>query len=215
MDPSGPKLAGASQQFRIATERRHTVRHRAHSPAYATLNEAPGTAPELSEILDISEDGMSIQTSSPLESKHDLKLCLDLSETRTLIRTTGQVVWSDTAGRAGIRFVRLASQSLHQLKEWLFVNVLTAVDHARETSYAETWNGASNDVLPSHTIPTARLFSGPGEDSSIALAAGGGGTYKRVNREIEVKQIGSDRENTLQTIAERALALARATGAAI
>jgi hypothetical protein len=224
MDPSGPKLAGASRQSRIATERRHTVRHRAHSPAYATLNEAPGTAPELSEILDISEDGMSIQTSSPLESKHDLKLCLDLSETRTLIRTTGQVVWSDAAGRAGIRFVKLANQSLHQLKEWLFVNVLTAVDHARETSCAETWNGASNDVLPSHTIPTAGFFSGPVGDSSIAFAAGGGtsstatksnGTYKSVNREIEVHQTGIDRENTLQSIAERALALTRATGAAI
>ena len=224
MDPSGPKLAGASRQSRIATERRHTVRHRAHSPAYATLNEVPGTAPELSEILDISEDGMSIQTSSPLEGKHDLKLCLDLSETRALIRTTGQVVWSDTAGRAGLRFVRLSNQSLDQLKEWLFVNVLTAVDHAREIFYAETWNGASNDVLPSHTIPTAGLFPGPVVGSSIAFATAGGatssttkadGTNKRVNREIEVHQTGFDRENTLQSIAERALALTRATGAAI
>ena len=160
MDPSGPKLAGASRQSRSATERRHTVRHRAHSPAYATLNEAAGSAPELSEILDISEDGMSIQTSSPLECEHDLKLCLDLSETRALIRATGHVVWSDTAGRAGIRFVRLSTQSRDQLKEWLFVNILTAVDHASETAYGETWNSASNDVLPSHTIPTAELISG-------------------------------------------------------
>jgi hypothetical protein len=36
-----------------------------------------------------------------------------------------------------------------------------------------------------------------------------------VNREIEVHQTGFDRENTLQSIAERALALTRATGAAI
>ena len=106
------------------------MRHRAHSPAYASVNESPGDSPELSEILDISEDGMSIQTSSPLQAEHDLSLCLDLSETKTRIWTKGQVVWSDTSGRAGIRFAQLPGESLDQLKEWLFVNVLTAFDHA-------------------------------------------------------------------------------------
>jgi hypothetical protein len=225
MDPTGPKLAGFSRQSRVATERRHSVRHRAHSPAYATLNEAQGNAPELSEILDISEDGMSIQTSSPLETKHDLSLCLDLSETRALIRTTGHVVWSDTAGRAGIHFSGLSRQSLEQLKEWLFVNVLTAFDHARDTSYNwESWNSASNHLLPSHTMPGGDLLFGPLVISGNGGAAAGGltsaeaaarGTNNRVTREIQVQPNGFDQENTLQSIAEGALSLTRATGAAI
>ena len=73
---------------------------------------------------------MSIQTSSPLEVERNLSLCLDLSETSASIVTTGQVVWSESSGRAGIRFARLSGQSLDRLKEWLFVNVLTAFDHA-------------------------------------------------------------------------------------
>ena len=105
-------------------------------PPTRSVNESPGDSPELSEILDISEAGMSIQTSSPLQAEHDLSLCLDLSETKTRIWTTGQVVWSDTSGRAGIRFAQLSGQSLDQLKEWLFVNVLTAFDHAGATSPA-------------------------------------------------------------------------------
>ena len=203
------------------------MRHRAHSPAYTTLNESQGNAPELSEILDISEEGMSIQTSSPLEIEHDLSLCLDLSETRALIHTTGHLVWSDTAGRAGIRFLRLSPQSLDQLKEWLFVNVLTAFDHAGETSYNwENWNGASNHLLPSHTMPGGDLLSGhllisgnggASEDGSTSVRTNGNGN--RVNREIEVKIEAEPnrfgRENTLQSIAERALTLTRATGAAI
>ncbi len=203
------------------------MRHRAHSPAYTTLNESQGNAPELSEILDISEEGMSIQMSSPLEIEHDLSLCLDLSETRALIHTTGHLVWSDTAGRAGIRFLRLSPQSLDQLKEWLFVNVLTAFDHAGETSYNwENWNGASNHLLPSHTMPGGDLLSGPllisgnggaSEDGSTSVRTNGNGN--RVNREIEVKIEAEPnrfgRENTLQSIAERALTLTRATGAAI
>ncbi len=201
------------------------MRHRAHSPAYATLNEAEGTAPELSEILDISEDGMSIQTSSSLEVEHYLSLCLDLSETHALIRTTGHVVWSDTAGRAGIHFSKLSRQSLEQLKEWLFVNVLTAFDHARDTSYNwEGWNSASNDLLPSHTIPRGDLLSRPlaisgnggaSEDGATSVRTRADGTKNRVNREIEVESNRFDQEDTLQSIAERALTLTRATGAAI
>ena len=68
------------------------MRHRAHSPAYARLNAAPADATDLSEILDISEDGMSIQTSSPLEVERILSLSLDLSETRALSSPPGR--WS-------------------------------------------------------------------------------------------------------------------------
>src|ERR1700686_4516329 len=126
MDPTGPKLAGNPRQFRLAPERRRTVRHRTHIPAYATLNESAGDSADLSEILDISEEGMSVQSASPLEAQRTLSLCLDLSETSSQIRTIGQVMWSDTSGRAGIRFTKLSGPSLDQLKEWLFVNVLTA-----------------------------------------------------------------------------------------
>src|SRR5579862_682302 len=132
MEFTGPKPTGTSRQSKSATERRHTARLVVHSPAYASLNASPSEkARDLSEILDISEAGLSLQTSSPLEVDRDLNLCLDLSETQTRINTTGRVVWSNRSGRAGIRFLKLTDQSLRKLKEWLFVNVLTAFDHAR------------------------------------------------------------------------------------
>ena len=77
---------------------------------------------------------MSVQTSSRLEVKRTLSLCLDLSETGASILTAGQVVWSDSSGRAGNRFAGLSEESLQRLKEWLFVNVLTAYDHSDATS---------------------------------------------------------------------------------
>ena len=197
------------------------MRHRAHSPAYATLNESARGVPDLSEILDISEEGMSIQTSSHLEVERSLSLCLDLSETCARIRTTGQVVWSDGSGRAGIRFARLSRQSLDQLKEWLFVNVLTAFDHAGGAlCLDDARNGASNGLLPSHTMPKDELAPRP-----YPVSGNGGhhlmpeavpmertGAQER-DREVELN--GIDRETTLQLIAERALSLTRATGAAI
>jgi GAF domain/PilZ domain/Sel1 repeat len=217
MEPTGINLAGISRQSKLATERRRVLRHRTHSPAYAKVNESPGDSPEFSEILDISEAGMSIQTSSPLPAEHDLNLCLDLSETKTRIWTRGQVVWSDTSGRAGIRFAQLPGQSLDQLKEWLFVNVLTAFDHAGATSpAADRWNNASNNLLASHSMAQDEVKSGTAATSSNGRSRA---TLEAVpserEREEEVEPNGFDREITLQLTAERALALTRATGAAI
>jgi hypothetical protein len=210
------------------------MRHRTHSPAYARLNATQADALDLSEILDISEDGMSIQTSSPLEVERNLSLCLDLSETGTSIRTTGQVVWSESSGRAGIRFARLSGEALDQLKEWLFVNVLTAFDHASAISADEDgWNSASNGLPPSHTMPKEEFVSGTraifgNEDdateaeaitSADAMNAGearaGAAREGLAERESEVEPKRFDRETTLPSIAERALTMTRATGAAI
>jgi putative methionine-R-sulfoxide reductase with GAF domain len=208
MEPTAPNLAGNSRRSRPATERRQTMRHRAHSPAYARLNAAPADAPDLSEILDISEDGMSIQTSSPLEVEGTLRLCLDLSETRASIVTTAQVVWSESSGRAGIRFARLSGQSLDRLKEWLFVNILTAFDHAEANpADEERWNYASTAPPPSHTIPKGRVAQ---------PEAGAGYAMERVTEsESKVEPKRFDCESELQAIAERALSITRATGAAI
>src|SRR5579862_4272353 len=224
MEPTGPNLAGNFRQTRPATERRHSMRHRAHSPAYARLNATDADATDLSEILDISEEGMSVQTSSRLEIERSLNVSLDLSETGTSIRTTGQVVWSESSGRAGIRFARLSRESLHQLKEWLFVNILTAFDHAGAVSTDENeWKSASKRLPPSHTMPKdefisgTSLISGNGNDSAepYAFTNTGPARERATERESEVEPKRSDRESTLQSMAERALTLTRATGAAI
>ena len=208
------------------------MRHGAHSPAYARLNAAQADTLDLSEILDISEDGMSIQTSSPLQIERNLSLCLDLSETSTSILTSGQVVWSESsgrAGRAGIRFARLSEQSLHQLKEWLFVNVLTAFDHAGTISADDDgWKSASTGLPPSHTMPKDEYVSGApaisrngggATEPEAAMSSGatraGSARKKTTERESEVEPRAFDRGTLLQSIAEGALTITRATGAAI
>ena len=115
------------------------MRHRAHSPAYARINAARADATDLSEILDISEDGMSIQTSSPLEVERNLSLCLDLSETSAGFLSSPPGGWSGRSRRDGREFVLPGCRGslFDRLKEWLFVNVLTAFDHAGAPSADE------------------------------------------------------------------------------
>ncbi len=189
-------------------ERRSRVRHKVHAPAYASLNtNSSGMVLDLNEVIDINEEGMSIQTASPPEVDSSLNLSLDLSETKSFIHTTGQVVWSDRSGRAGIRFPNMPFASVRQLREWLFLNALTACSnhfavqgvHVRpETAQAAAL------PLPSPENPQAPL----GPDYTEML-----GALSAVQREAE--SFGPNLDAALRLIADRAQAFTRATGAAI
>ena len=178
-----------------ATNRRRRVRHRVQTPAYASFTaESKGAMLDLNEILNISEDGVAIQCSSPLETSRRVGLCLDLAESSGQIYTTGQVIWSDASGRCGLRFGDLAPTSLLRLREWLFLNAMAAVANAQgDASSASTVSVADTSVRPNYT------------DTLAALAA--------VEREVEA--LGSDLTQALQLIATRAQAVVRSSGAAV
>ena len=89
--------------------------------------ESKGAMLDLHEIVDISEDGVAIQCHSPLEVEKRVNLCLDLADCAEHIYTTGQVIWSNPSGRAGLHFSELSAESLSRLREWLFVNVMAGV----------------------------------------------------------------------------------------
>src|SRR5690348_7426447 len=111
--------------------RRRRIRHKIQTPAYASFTaESRGSMLELHEIVDISEDGVAIQCNATLEPQRRIDLCLDLAEASGHIYTTGQVIWSNTTGRAGLRFSDLPPASLFRLREWLFLNAMAGAAHA-------------------------------------------------------------------------------------
>src|SRR5271170_6469691 len=152
---SNPVEAGLELPPAMRT-RRQRVRQKVHTPAYASLNgSTSGQILDLSEIVDISEGGMAIQTSSPLQVQRSVNLCLDLTATRTCIHTAGEVVWSDRSGRVGIRFPQMPDEALRQLKEWLFVNVMVAcVNHRADLlSPSPSASQTSADQLAASLLP--------------------------------------------------------------
>ena len=224
MEFPGPKPAGSSRQSKLLLERRTTARLAVHSPAYTSLDGSPpDKARDLSEIVDIGEGGISIQTSSALEVDRNLDLCLDLSETKARISTTGRVVWSNGAGRAGIRFQKLAGQSLRQLREWLFVNVLTAFDHSGGGTPSSASTERSRDSIgPSrfydvqNAPPNGKSRNEPESVTPEVMRASfieADDASNAVQNELNAGAYGLPA--SLQIIAERALTATRATGAAI
>ena len=218
--------------------RRRRVRQKVHTPAYASLNgSSNGQVLDLSEIVDISEEGMAIQTSFPLQVQRNVDLCLDLTATKTRIHTSGEVIWCDGSGRVGISFPQMPDDSLRQLKEWLFVNVMVAcVNHradllAREQLLSDqlSANYRFGNQLPVPPLPPIKppsLLEKPGENSALVnwmrqeLEPTAPADYTSiltalaaVNREVD--SLGSDLDRALQLLAQRAQTFTRATGAAI
>jgi TPR repeat protein/putative methionine-R-sulfoxide reductase with GAF domain len=168
--------------------RRRRVRHKIQTPAYASFTGESKTAMlDLYEILDISEEGVSIQCPEPLDADRHIDLCLDLAECSDHVYTTGRVVWSNASGRVGLHFSELPPASLFRLREWLFLNAMAGVANA------------APEVVPPAATRTNYT------DTLAAVSA--------VQREVEA--LGADLAAALELIVERAEKLVRASGAAI
>ncbi|HLM79044.1 MAG TPA: GAF domain-containing protein [Terriglobales bacterium] len=191
-------------------ERRRSVRQKLHTPVYASFNgPQTGMVVDLSELLDLHEEGFAVQTSERLEMNRAVTLCLDLPETKSYIHGSGQVIWSDDAGRGGIRFSGLPESSRQILKEWLFANLLIACSNhaARKEQLARR----EEEKLPEPEPVTKAGSVVPISDQSGTLSSVE--SVEAVGR--EVGEIGDDVDAVLQLITERALSLTEASGAAL
>jgi hypothetical protein len=211
-------------------ERRRAIRQKLHTPVYASFKGPQnGMVVDLSELLDLNEDGFAVQTGERLEVNRAVALCLDLPETRSFIHAGGQVIWSDDAGRGGIRFSGLSDASRQILKEWLFANLLIACSnhaarteqrarHEQEQSLAPVPLPIPIPANESHNvIPISdgnELFSP--EETGLAPST----TQPAASLQVEairgeVAEIAGDVDAVFQFITERALVLTGASGAAL
>jgi hypothetical protein len=188
-------------------ERRRFVRQKLHTPVYATFN-GPETdmVVDLSELLDLNEEGFAVQTSEPLEMNRAVTLCLDLTETKSYVHGSGQVIWSDETGRGGIRFSNLSEISRQRLQEWLFGNLLVAcANHtARTEQLAERDHEPAPPPVPLDSSRNVIPISDHGDPQSSLESV-----------RDELSDLGDDLDAILQLIARCSLALAGASGAAL
>jgi hypothetical protein len=204
------------------------VRHKVHTPAYASLQQASTeTVLDLCEILDISERGALLQTPIGWQLGTALDLLLDFSETQTKVRTRGEVVWSDSGGRVGVRFPELTADARRQLQEWLFLNVMVAAANyevgvespaaQRPLATADSAPAIDEDEILSD-LRERELRQSTREVSELALPSRADYTttlaaLTAVQREVEA--VGSDLDTALQLIASRTSNLTRASGSAV
>jgi CheY-like chemotaxis protein len=104
----------AGRAFMVA-DRRRSARQKTESLVYLRFGDV---CPVPALVLELSEDGLSVQASEPLPAA-DVPLRFILPGTAHLIEGNGEVIWADDTGRAGILFNDLAPNARRQLKAWV------------------------------------------------------------------------------------------------
>lgn len=143
-------------------------RRKSRAPVHtqATVDYADGST--RATLVDLAEDGMAVNFGKRLPPTSKVYFQFQLPGQNATVRLSGQVVWQDWNGRAGIQFVDVPQASRRVLREWLQVN-------AAEASHQKL---ANEDVQVEHSIR-------PDEDG--VLATGGGKKHL-------AKAAASDRE---------------------
>ena len=203
----------------MITDRRGCLRHKVHGPIFASFDGVTGGM-----ILDLSEQGLSMQTTVPLEADHQFQLSVDLPDSDTHLRThlethletTGYIAWADALGRAGVRFSELPEAARQRLDEWLVLNDAAPSRKAPKLSFDRLRGFGLGSKSSGNAAREPRSIS---LEASLEADAGATGIHGRppvsTSIQYEFNSLGSDLNTALRVIGERARTLLRGTGAAI
>lgn len=188
----------------MAPDRRHCLRQKVNTPAFASFDGVTGGM-----ILDLSEEGMAMQSTPPLEEHSRVPLHISLGEPAAYLETTGYVAWADALGRAGVRFSDLPDEARTRLREWLTDNATTKSWKAPRWVVRDAAFGRSS-------APSTRS----GVSLSLETEASAGERFVAANTasttvQYEFQSLGGDLNAALTLIASRACSITRGTGAAV
>ncbi|PYV48255.1 MAG: hypothetical protein DMG92_14125 [Acidobacteria bacterium] len=97
------------------TDRRSAARQKSETLAY--LQFPTGIVPAL--VLEITEQGLSLQAAEGLTPLRGVPLRFLLPGTSQVIQATGDFIWADGNGRAGLFFSKIAPACRRDLQVWL------------------------------------------------------------------------------------------------
>ena len=187
-------------------DRRRWLRQKVHGPAFASFDGVTGGM-----VLDLSEQGMSMQTAAPVEAFRYTRCHLNLQDPATHVETTGYVAWADALGRAGVRFSDLPEEARRRLRQWLTANATAPSRKAPKLSFDEPMWAALGVSSPANgRQPLAISLEA---ESGGSTEHGANGNSRTV--QYEFNSLGSDLNAALKLISERACSITRGSGSAI
>ena len=104
-------------------DKRRKARATVH--AHATVDYGGGEQTRAT-LVDLAEDGMAVNFGKKLPPTCKVYFQFQLPGQKTTVRLSGQVMWQDWNGRAGVQFVDVPQTSRRILTEWLQGNLADA-----------------------------------------------------------------------------------------
>jgi CheY-like chemotaxis protein len=139
----------------MAREKRIKLRIALHAPASITYANAENVA---ATLLDLSEDGLAIQSERRLPPRCKVYFQFNLPGDKSSVRLSGDVVWQDSSGRVGIRFVDVPQTSRRTMNEWI-KSSMARLETAEK-------NAPKKKEAPAASEPVATRLAGLGLSAS-------------------------------------------------
>jgi len=161
--PVLPERASSSlraAQAMLRKDKRRAARATVYTHAkldYAGEEQAKAT------LVDLAEDGMAVHYGKKFPPTCKVYFQFQLPGQTADVRLSGQVVWQDWNGRAGIQFVDVPQASRRVLREWLRMSLDEAArqETVDLSSHVESALSTSRDFIPPK--PSERPPSSPNQ----------------------------------------------------
>lgn len=140
-------------------ERRRSGRVAVHADValdYANVENVPAT------LIDLSEEGSALQSEKKLPPDCRVYFQFALPGHTSTIRLSGEMVWQDSAGRVGMRFINVPTSSRRVLRNWLTANAPAAAGAAPQVPRPADKISKTTPVPAASETPVARLRATPG-----------------------------------------------------
>jgi hypothetical protein len=118
-------------QSAISTARqaRTHYRHHLHALTYVVLDEANGGI-----VRNLSHEGVAVQAVGALRPAQNVRLRFELRNPRVRIEARGEVMWANSFGQCGIRFLDLPAGMIRQINQWILGSLLESAPAASAAS---------------------------------------------------------------------------------
>jgi CheY-like chemotaxis protein len=127
----------------IMRERRRYYRHLVTATGTIVVD---GTTELPVSIITISQGGVSIECTRQLDEGGAARLRIVLPGSKQPLELKGEIIWSDTHGRAGIRFQVLPLETKKELESWLEKRALVVDQGAMFINATGVRMGEKHDV---------------------------------------------------------------------
>jgi PilZ domain len=108
---------------------RASHRHLLPSLIYVVLDEGNGGI-----VRNLNQHGMAIQAVAALRPRQLVHVRFQLHRPRVKVEAQAEVIWANSSGQCGLRFLDLPPALIRQINEWIFGSLLDSIPHASQES---------------------------------------------------------------------------------
>jgi hypothetical protein len=107
-----------------ARQARARHRHDLRVLSYVTLDEGNGGI-----VRNLNDEGIAVQAVAALRPQQNVRVRFELRNPKLRVEGRGEVMWANSSGQCGIRFLDLTPGTIREINAWIFGDLLACAEH--------------------------------------------------------------------------------------